>query len=112
MSEPDFGTTYERRISDTSGSGNPIVVDDEWDEKVVVITDDDENLSKGEKIEFVVKRKQGGHYQALLSHQAPVTKPKYYSKPNIPIHHDGKHNQSVGDTRSENHAFRSIDDRY
>lgn len=112
MSEPSIDSTYERRVNDFSNAGNPKITDDEWDAQVIVIIDnDDTDISKGDKIKFVVKRNEGGHYQALLKHQAPVSKPNYKSKPNIPIHHDGKHNQSVGDTRSESHAMRSVDDR-
>lgn len=111
MSEPSLGATYERRVDEFSNAGNPKITDDEWDAQVIVIIDDDTNISKGEEIEFVVKRNEGGHYQALLKRQAPVSKPDYNSRANIPIHHDGKHNQSVGDTRSESHAFRSVDDR-
>jgi hypothetical protein len=111
VSAPKFDTAYVRKVSDTSGSGNPIIADPKWDKKVVVITDDRSKFSKGVTIKFVVKREIGDHYQALLNHQAPVTKPKYYSKPNIPIHHDGKDNQSVTDTRSETHAFKPINKR-
>ena len=112
MSEPSLNTTYERRVDEFSKAGNPKITDDEWDAQVIVIIDDDTNISKGEEIEFVVKQNEGGHYQALLKHQAPVSKPDYNSGPDIPIHHDGKHNESVGDTRSESHAFKSVDDRY
>jgi len=108
---PKFNTPYIKKVSKTSCSGNPIVIDPKWDKKVVVITDNKTKISKGETIKFVIKREMNDHYQALLNHQAPVMKPRYYSKPNIPIHHDGKYNQSVTDTRSESHAFRPIDKR-
>jgi len=111
VSSPTFHRVYKGNISEVSQSGNPIIYNDDWDEMVVIVTNDEDEFSKGETVKFVVKQKRGEHYQALLSHQAPVTKPKYRSKAVIPIHHDGKHNQSVGDTRSESHAMRSIDDR-
>lgn len=111
VSEPTIGSKYKRKVSGFSNSGNLKITDDEWESQVIVITDSDTDIDKGESVEFVVKQNDGGHYQALLSHQAPVLKPNYKSSANIPIHHDGKHNQSVGDTRSESHAFRSVDDR-
>lgn len=110
MAKITKGKVIEWRVSDISNSGNPICRCGSWDRDVVVITD--EEFEKGEMIEFVVKKDHGDHYQALLKEEAPVSKPNYRSRPNIPIHHDGKHGQSVGDTRSESHAMRSVDDRY
>lgn len=109
MVEPEFKKVFKRSVSHISRSGNPIVIDDEWDKKVVVFTDDDTDISEGDDIKFVIHKHGSDHYQALLSHQSPVKSTNYRSKPNIPIHHDG---QSAGKTRSESHAFRSVDDRY
>lgn len=110
--ELEIGKTIEWRVSDISNSGNPICRNGSWEADVVIITRDDATYETGEKIEFVIKKKEGGHYQALLKEESPVSKPNYGSTPNIPIHHDGKHGQSVGDTRSEGHAMKDPKDRY
>lgn len=111
MSSPTFNRVYQGEVSETSISGNPIIRYEEWEMSVVVITEEKETFSEGDSIKFVVKQQEGQRYQALLSHKAPVVKPNYRSKAVIPIHHDGKDNQSVGDTRSEKHATRSVDER-
>lgn len=112
MAELDIGKTVEWRISDISNSGNPICRSGSWEHDVVVITNDEDTFETGETIEFVIKKKEGGHYQALLKEECNVSNPNYNSSPNIPIHHDGKHGESVGDTRSEGHAMKSVDERY
>lgn len=111
LSSPTFNRIYRGEIFENTVNGNPIIRHADWDMSVVIITEDSEIFSKGDTVEFVVKKEVGQRYQALLSHKAPVVKPHYRSKPVIPIHHDGKDNQSVGDTRSDKHAMRSVDDR-
>jgi hypothetical protein len=111
VSTPSFDTVLKREVVKESNSGNPIIIDSDWDKRVVVIVEG-EDISTGDEIKFVVKKEHNDHYQALLKGQSSISKPDYDSKPNIPLHHDGKHNQSVGDTRSEGHALRSPDDRY
>lgn len=98
-------------VSDFSNSGNPICRNKSWDRDVIVITDGKTDIEEGDRIEFVIKKTKGEHYQALLKDNSSVSKPNYDSAPNIPLHHDGKHGQSVGDTRSEKHAMKSLDDR-
>lgn len=98
-------------ISDFSNSGNPICRNKSWDRDVVVLVDDDTELEQGETIDFVIMRTKGDHYRALLKDGSLISKPDYASGTSIPLHHDGKHGESVGDTRSESHASRSIDDR-
>lgn len=111
---PDLvkGRVIEWIVFDISRSGNPICRCGSWDRDVVVITDDDSKFKQFDKIEFVIVREMGDHYQALLKGQAPIAKPNYRSPPTIPIHHDGKYGESVGNTRPESHAMNSLDDRY
>ncbi|WP_148661814.1 hypothetical protein [Halodesulfurarchaeum formicicum] len=110
LSSPTFHRIYRGEVSDITNSGNPIVRHSNWDKSVVVITDDSNSFSKGDQVKFVVKKEVGQRYQALLSHKAPAVKPNYGSKAVIPIHHDGKDNQSIGDTRSETHATKPVDE--
>lgn len=110
-SAPTFHRIYRGRVSENTENGNPIVRNSDWDKSVVIITEDSETFSSGDQAKFVVKREVGERYQALLSHKAPTVKPHYQSAAVIPIHHDGKDNQSVGDTRSEKHATKSLDER-
>lgn len=111
LSSPTFHRIYRGEVSTISRSGNPIIRHSNWDKSVVVITEESESFSEGDRVKFVVKREVKRMYQALLSHKAPAVKPQYGSKPVIPIHHDGKDNQSVGDTRSEEHATKPVEDR-
>lgn len=111
MSSPTFHRVYKGNVSEVSQLGDPIIHNDDWDKDIYIMTKEGDTFSEGDTVKFVVKRAEGKNYQALLSHQAPVTKPNYRSKAVIPIHHDGKHNQSVGDTRSKTHATRSVEDR-
>lgn len=111
LSSPTFHRIYRGEVSENSTDGDPIIRHSDWDKSVVVITEDSETFSCGDQVEFVVKKEIGQRYQALLSHKAPAVKPHYGSEAVIPIHHDGKDNQSVGDTRSESHATKPIDDR-
>jgi len=111
LSSPTFHRIYRGEVCDVSTRGNPIVRHSDWDMSVVIITEDSETFSEGDQVKFVVKKEVGKRYQALLSHKAPAVKPHYGSKAVIPIHHDGKDNQSVGDTRSERHATKSMDER-
>lgn len=112
MTKPSMNETYERVVDRLSNAGNPIVSESNWDHDVVVIVNKKTDIREGQKIKFIVKRDNGDHYQALLTEEAPVSKPTYYSPPNIPIHHDGKHGESVGDTRSKSHAFKPLKDRF
>lgn len=111
LSSPTFHRIYRGEVSENSSQDNPIIRHSDWDKSVVIITEDSETFSRGDQVKFVVKKEVGQRYQALLSHKAPAVKPHYGSKAVIPIHHDGKDNQSVGDTRSESHATKSIDKR-
>lgn len=111
LSSPTFHRIYRGEVFETSSSGNPIIRHADWDKSVVIITEDSETFSAGNNVKFVVKKEVGQRYQALLSHKAPAVKPHYGSRAVIPIHHDGKDNQSVGDTRSEKHALRPVKDR-
>lgn len=110
-SSPTFDRIYRGEVSEISTDGDPIIRHSDWDKSVIVITEDSETFSGGDKVEFVVKEEVGKRYQALLRHKAPAVKPQYGSRAIIPIHHDGKDNQSVGDTRSEKHATKSIEER-
>lgn len=112
LSSPTFHRIYRGEVFENSSSGNPIIRHAGWDMSVVIITEDSVTFSKGDKVKFVVKQEAGRRYQALLSHKAPAVKPHYNSRAVIPIHHDGKDNQSVGDTRSERHTTKDVDDRY
>jgi hypothetical protein len=111
LSSPTFHRIYRGEVSENSNNGNPIVRHSDWDKSVVIITEDSVTFSRGDQVKFVVKKEIAKRYQALLSHKAPAVKPHYGSRAVIPIHHDGKDNQSVGDTRSESHATKSIEER-
>ncbi|MUV90233.1 hypothetical protein GJ629_10310 [Halapricum sp. CBA1109] len=111
LSSPTFNRIYRGEVSEISTDGNPLIRHSDWDKSVVVITEDSETFTRGDTVEFVIKKEVGKRYQALLSHKAPAVKPQYGSRAVIPIHHDGKDNQSVGDTRSEKHATKSIEER-
>lgn len=112
LSSPTFRRIYSGEVSENTNSGNPIIRHSNWDKSVVIITEDSKTFSKGVRVKFVVLEEVGQRYQALLSEKAPVLKPQYNSRAVIPIHHDGKDNQSVGDTRSETHATKSVDERH
>ena len=111
LSSPTFHRIYRGEVSENTNENNPIIRHSGCEETVVVISEDSETFTRGDQVKFVVKKEVGQRYQALLSHKAPAVKPHYGSRAVIPIHHDGKDNQSVGDTRSERHATKSIDKR-
>ena len=104
---------YIGTIDDFSSSGNPIVHKEDWDKKIVVVTDNDKQFDKGDTIKFTVQNEHGDHYQCsrVGEGKSTVRKPNYSSPPNVPIHHDGKHGESVGDTRDEKETISSPKDR-
>ena len=97
----------------SNGGGNPIVKKTEWDKKIVVVTDSAEQFGKGDTIKFTVQSDNGDHYQCsrVGEGKSTVRKPNYSGSPNVPIHHDGKHGESVGDTRDEKETSSSPDER-
>jgi hypothetical protein len=111
LTSPTFNRIYRGEVSGTMNGGNPVIRHSDWDKHVEIITEDSVTVPEGDQVKFVVKKDIGDRYQALLSHKAPAVKPHYGSRAVIPIHHDGKDNQSVGDTRSERHATKSVDER-
>ena len=112
VSSPTFNRIYRGEIFENTTEENPVIQHANWDLPVVIITEESNTFSKGDTVQFVVKKRAGKEYQALLSHKAPAVKPHYGSKPVIPIHHDGKDNESVGDTRPDEHATKPVDERY
>ena len=110
MSELDTDERYIGSVSGFSGSNNPIVNDNDIDKKIVVIIDDSD-IEKGELVDCIIQKEHGDHYQALQTSDAPVTKPDRSGEPNVPIHHDGEHGESVGDTRSEYHSHKPLEER-
>jgi hypothetical protein len=107
------GKQYAGHIVDFSNSGNPVVKNPIGSKRVVVVVENSKSISRGDKIKFRVKREHGDHYQAsrVGDGRSKVSKPDYSSPPNIPIHHDGKYGESVGDTRPQSEANASIEDR-
>jgi hypothetical protein len=103
---------YSGPVSGFSGSGNPVIRKSAWDKRVVVVTDETKP-DYGEKITFTIQKEHDDHYQATIPGEGaePVSKPDYSSSPNVPIHHDGKHGQSVTDTRSKKQSFASPEER-
>ena len=90
-------------VSGFSGSGNPVVKKQNWDKRIVVVVEDNDEISKGDTIKFTVQKDHSDHYQAARVGEgsAKVSKPNYSSSSNIPLRHDGKYGQSVGETRRE-----------
>jgi len=110
MSSLDTGERYVAPVSGFSGSNNPIITNGDIDKKIVVIVDDSD-MKKGKLVDCIIQKEHGDHYQALRTSDAPVTKPDRSGEPNVPIHHDGEHGESVGDTRNEYHSHKSVEER-
>lgn len=104
---------YIGTIDDFSGGGNPIVHKKGWNKKIVVVTDNAEQFDKGDTIKFSVQNDHDDHYQCsrVGEGKSNVRKPNYAGSPNIPIHHDGKHGESVADTRDEKETITSPKER-
>jgi hypothetical protein len=104
---------YSGTVQSYSSSNNLVLKNPKWDKRVVVVIDDDTDLSKGDSATFTIQAEHPDHYQAALVGQgkAKVSKPDYSSSPNVPVHHDGKYGESVGDTRPEKKSFQSIKER-
>lgn len=100
-------------IDDFSSSGNPIVHKKSWDKRIVVVTDNAGQFDKGDTIKFTVQSDNGDHYQCsrVGEGKSTVRKPNYSGSPNVSIHHDGKHGESVADTRDEKETFSSPEER-
>jgi hypothetical protein len=110
MSKVDMDSKYIGQVSGFSGSGNPVIDSKEIDKKIVVFADDEE-INKGDTVECVIQKELGDHYQALRSSDSPIMKPERSGQANIPIHHDGKHGESVGDTRKKHHSMKPLEER-
>lgn len=104
---PKMGKRYEGSVDDFSNSGNPIVKPGMGEKRTVVIDNSDDKIEIGDRIAFTIKKEYNDHYQAELNEHRSITA-GYNSSPNIPIHHDG---QSVGSTRSEADASKSVENR-
>lgn len=104
---------YRGVVDGFSGSGNPVVRKEGWEKRAVIVTDDSEDITVGDEITFTVQADHSDHYQAtpVGEGKANVSKPNYSSSPNIPIHHDGKHGESVGETRDKRETYKSPDER-
>lgn len=113
MTEPSLREQHTGTVADFSNSGNPVVKKPQWDKRAVVMVSDDASLSRGDRIRLTLQREHSDHYQGsrVGDGGATVSKPSYNSTPDIPIHHDGKYGESVGDTRPRKAATQSIEDR-
>ena len=107
MSGPSIDNEYDGSVSDFSNSGNPVVEPGMGAKKTVVMAPEDHEIEVGDRVAFVITYEYESHYEADLLRHRSVTS-GYETPPNIPIHHDG---QSVGSTRSEGEASKSVEDR-
>lgn len=107
MSGPEIDKRYEGAVDDFSNSGNPVVNPGMGAKRTVVLAPDEHNIDVGDRIEFIIRYEYESYYEAELQRHRSV-RSGYSSPPNIPIHHDG---QSVGSTRSEREASKSLEDR-
>lgn len=110
MSNVDTDSKYVGQVSRFSGSGNPIIDNKEIDKKIVIFAEDEE-IDKGDITECVIQKELGDHYQALLVSDSPISKPDRSGQANVPIHHDGQHGESVGDTRKKHHSMKPLEER-
>lgn len=113
MGSPSKRKQHSGTVCGFSGSGNPIVKKSEWDMRVVVVIKDADSAKKGDTIRFTIQAEHHDHYEAALVGQGKsnISKPDYSSSANIPIHHDGKHGESVGDTRNRRETFETPEER-
>ena len=105
---PKMGKRYEASVDGFSNSGNPVIKPGMGAKRTVVMTPDNKEIELGDRVSFTIQKEFSNHYQANLNRHRSVTS-GYNSPPNIPIHHDG---QSVGSTRSESDASKSVEDRW
>jgi len=110
MGELDEDERYVGSVSGFSGSSNPIIEDSELDKRIVVVVNN-ADIERGDVLDCIIQKEHGNHYQALRRRDTPVTKPQRSGEPNVPIHHDGKHGETVGDTRSEQQSYQSVEER-
>ncbi|MDL0137666.1 hypothetical protein PNP85_13960 [Halobacterium salinarum] len=104
---PEMGKRYEGSVDDFSNAGNPIIKPGMGAKRTVVMDRDNREIEIGDRISFTIEEENYDHYKAeLLGHRSVTS--GYDTPPNIPIHHDG---QSVGSTRSESDASKSVEDR-
>ncbi len=113
MGKINIDKQHSGSVTGFTNSGNPVVTKKKWDKRVVVVTGDTEEISVGTRLQFSISCEHSDHYQAAAAGEGKsvVSKPDYSGSPNIPIHHDGKHGESVGDTRSKKKTFKSPDER-
>ena len=105
------GDNHTAKVTSFSNSGNPVLRSNGPAKRIVVLCDDSEEIDRGEPVDCIIQKEHSDHYLALPTEDAPITKPDYSSSPNIPIHHDGKHGESVADTRNEWHSNQSVEAR-
>ena len=104
------GSTYEGRVIRFSQSDNLVVREYSTDVEVVILIDEVKNVEKGDTVEFRITQTGGDHHVATPTGDKRIKKPEYTSSPNIPLHHDGKHGQSIGETRPDSFSFHSPSD--
>lgn len=109
MPDVNIDGKYEGVVTDFSNSGNPVVKPGGSSKRTVVVAPDGVEIEDGDRITFVVRSEHESHYEAkLVDRSAPEMKYTDTSRPSIPIHHDGT---SVGSSRSDDEAMKSVADR-
>jgi hypothetical protein len=73
--------------------------------------DNTHDVQSGDAVEFVITGHTGEYYSAVPAGDKRIEKIEYNSSPNIPLHHDGKHGQTIGETRRERHSITSPQSR-
>lgn len=99
--------SYKGKVIRFSQSNNLVVREYSSNEEVVVLVNETHNVEQGDTVEFKITQTGDDHHIAKPNKDRRIEKAEYDSSPNIPLHHDGKHGQSVGDTRPESFSISS-----